>query len=68
MSCAFTGCVDPANCCLVGGCVTARFGRCLPRSEQLELKKNAMKLNGTKPARTDRDPSHIKRKRKPLTR
>lgn len=31
-----------------------------------ELKRSAPALNGTKPARTNRDPTFIKRRRKPL--
>lgn len=66
MSCAFDGCGDPASCCLVGGCVPRRFGKCPTLSDRLAMKTNAPALNGTKPPREVRDPRFIKRKRKAL--
>lgn len=71
-TCAFVPCAEAASCALVGGCVARRFAhvpRYEPRSarEADGIKETAPALNGVKPARTNRDPARIKRKRKALT-
>lgn len=65
MTCAFTSCDEVSRCPLVGGCVRTRFAAVDPNATN--LKKGARALAGTKPARTNRDPARIKRKRKALT-
>ena len=54
---------------MVGGCLKTRFAMAaLPRSyNDTDKLPKAKALNGTKPARTNRDPRFIKRKRKALT-
>jgi hypothetical protein len=64
MTCAFVGCDETDTCAMVGGCVRTRFAAVDPNANN--LKKGARALAGTKPARTNRDPALIKRKRKAL--
>lgn len=65
-SCAYVPCLEATSCGMVGGCIEQRFGRAPTRAQQSEIRKNAPALNGTKPGRTNRDPSLIARKRKAL--
>ena len=62
-SCAFTSCYESESCSLVGGCTRRRFGSAESWATNTKLKA----MNGTKPARTNRDPSFIKRPRKAIT-
>lgn len=65
-SCAFLPCDQVERCCLTpdGSCHRKKFP--MPVGHQDVLKKGARALAGTKPGRTNRDPSKIQRKRKPL--
>ena len=66
-SCAFFSCAEVEECAMVGGCVQKRFpapGQNAVTDES--VKDGARKLAGTKPARTNRDPRFIKRRRKAL--
>lgn len=67
-TCAFVPCDQVTECCLVGGCITKRFGKAPTRNAQLELRKNTSNptRNGINPTRASRDPRFIKRKRKAL--
>lgn len=64
-NCAFLPCDQVDECVMVGGCITKRFGKMQGKSQDV-LKKGAAALVGMKPGRTNRDPSQIKRTRKPL--
>ncbi len=64
-TCAFVGCYEVEQCPLVGGCVMQRFPAPAPRVS--DIKDGARALAGIKPARTNRDPALIKRRRKALT-
>ena len=65
-TCAFLPCaeIDPRDCPLAGGCVNQRFVR--QEFKGTDLKDGARALAGIKPARTNRDPSQIRRRRKAL--
>ena len=67
MTCAFAPCIGVADCAMVGGCVERRFGPA-PTRAAADLKDGARALAGTKPARTNRDPARIKRRRKVVLR
>lgn len=64
MTCAFAPCQAAVACALEGGCVALRFPKRVAHGD--DLKKGSRKLAGDKPARTNRDPALIKRRRKPL--
>ena len=67
ISCAFLPCAQVTACCLVGGCIQQRFGSPRQSASTVDpLKTGAKTLVGTKPARTNRDPARIKRRRKQL--
>lgn len=68
-TCATLPCSQVMHCCLAGGCVQKRFPEhCRQGSAiaQEPLRADAPALNGTKPGRTNRDPTKIKRRRKDL--
>lgn len=68
-TCAFAPCDQVTECSLVGGCVNQRFIR--PEQSVADadpVKTGARSLAGTKPARTNRDPAWIKRRRKAIAR
>ena len=66
-SCAFLPCDQVERCCLTadGSCHHLKFPQQIKAQGDV-LKKGARALAGTKPGRTNRDPSKIQRKRKPL--
>jgi len=64
-TCAFLPCEQADVCCLPKGCVQRRFKPALVQERELPKSKA---FNGTEPARTNRDPALIQRRRKPLTR
>lgn len=67
-TCAFDDC-GPATmptCPMVGGCITARYGRQVTRLAHTDVNDKLRALNGTLPARTNRDPTWIKRPRKAI--
>jgi hypothetical protein len=67
-SCTWVSCEEATDCAMVGGCITQRFGAQVQKIvEPSELREDAKAFNGTKPARTNRDPRFIKRNRKALT-
>lgn len=66
-TCAFIACHEADACCLTGGCVRRRFGSALTRTGDV-LKHGARALNGTRPARTNRDPTWMPRQRQAIAR
>ena len=63
MTCAFVRCEDAEACALVGGCTQRRF----QAVESVDYRPRRA-LAGDKPARTNRDPSTIKRRRRSIIR
>lgn len=65
-SCSFLPCSQVERCCLTadGSCHMKQYPP--TAAHQDALKKGARALAGTKPARTNRDPRLIKRRRKAL--